>query len=77
MALNRIERAWNADATSAYYLDLINYRDISNKVSELFNVEHQSPQVLVIDNGSCVYHDSHMAISFGSLEDHLKPSSVN
>jgi bacillithiol system protein YtxJ len=27
-----------------------------------FEIEHQSPQVLVIKNGTCVYHATHQAI---------------
>ena len=33
-----------------YYLDLLNYRDISNEVGLSFNVQHQSPQLLIIRN---------------------------
>ncbi len=46
------------------YLDLLKYRDISNKIAEKFEVEHQSPQILVINkNGNCIYHCSHTSIS--------------
>ena len=31
-----------------YYLDLLNYRDVSNEVGYKFQVMHQSPQMLVI-----------------------------
>ncbi|OMP29763.1 bacillithiol system redox-active protein YtxJ [Mangrovimonas sp. DI 80] len=45
-----------------YYLDLLNYRDVSNVIASMFQVMHQSPQLLVIKNGVVVAHASHGAI---------------
>ena len=45
-----------------YFLDLIKYRAISNKIADEFKVHHESPQVLLIRNGECVYEESHMGI---------------
>lgn len=52
-----------------YYLDLLNYRDVSNEVGYKFQVMHQSPQLLVIQNGITVAHASHSAINTIQLED--------
>jgi bacillithiol system protein YtxJ len=71
MALNRLERSWDDKEMSevkAYYLDLISNRDISNAVAEKFSIMHQSPQILLIKNGACIYDDSHMGISYQSLK---------
>jgi bacillithiol system protein YtxJ len=46
-----------------YYLDLLNYRDISNEIASKFQVMHESPQLLVIKNGVVVAYDSHGAIN--------------
>lgn len=46
-----------------YYLDLLNFRDVSNEVGFKFQVMHQSPQILVIKNGVVVAHKSHGAIN--------------
>ncbi len=46
-----------------YYLDLLNYRDISNEVGYKFQVMHESPQLLVIKSGVAVKHASHGAIN--------------
>lgn len=54
-----------------YYLDLLNYRAISNALSEAFDVEHQSPQLLVIKNESAVFHASHQDITAINLEKYL------
>jgi bacillithiol system protein YtxJ len=50
-----------------YYLDLLNYRPISNKIAETFQVRHESPQILVIRNGECIYDESHLGISMDDI----------
>lgn len=68
MALNRLERAWDdSNGVVPYYLDLIQYRPISNAIADKFNVEHQSPQVIVLDKGEVVYTASHMGISYSDI----------
>ncbi|MCX6181461.1 MAG: bacillithiol system redox-active protein YtxJ [Bacteroidetes bacterium] len=42
-----------------YFLDLIAYRSISNDIALRFHVEHESPQILLIKDGKCVFHASH------------------
>ena len=46
-----------------YYLDLLDFRDVSNEVGYKFQVVHQSPQLLVIKNGVVVAHESHGALN--------------
>ena len=62
MAKSRLERSQPPGTIDFYYLDLISYRNISNRLSELFKVVHESPQVLLIKNGECVYEESHSGI---------------
>ena len=52
-----------------YYLDLIAYRSLSNKVAEQFDVHHESPQILIIRNGNCVYDESHLGISVREITE--------
>ncbi|UKM64391.1 bacillithiol system redox-active protein YtxJ [Flavobacteriaceae bacterium GSB9] len=54
-----------------YYLDLISYRDISNDIANKFQVRHESPQLLVIKNGTVTVHDSHGAINNIDLSQHI------
>jgi bacillithiol system protein YtxJ len=69
MALNRMERNWkDAVGIKPYYLDLLANRPISGKIAQEFGVGHESPQVLLIRNGACVYDASHMGISFDGLK---------
>ena len=46
-----------------YFLDLIKYRDLSGQVAGVFQVHHESPQVLLIKDGECILDQSHGAIS--------------
>lgn len=55
------------DVIDAYYLDLIAYRNISNEIAEVFAVEHQSPQILLIKDGVAVYAASHESIDANVL----------
>ncbi len=54
-----------------YYLDLLNYRDISNEIAQLFQVYHESPQLLVIKNGIAVANKSHGAINDIDLKKYI------
>ncbi|MBS1773677.1 MAG: bacillithiol system redox-active protein YtxJ [Bacteroidetes bacterium] len=58
----RLERSEQPENIDFYYLDLIRYRDISNRIAEMFDVYHESPQVLLIKNGECIYDESHHGI---------------
>lgn len=55
-----------------YYLDLLSFRSLSNKIAEQFSVYHESPQVLLIKNGECVYDESHMAIQMDDILEEAK-----
>lgn len=46
-----------------YYLDLLQYRKLSNQIASDLRIIHQSPQLLVIENGVCTENSSHQAIS--------------
>jgi bacillithiol system protein YtxJ len=70
MAKSRVEMSWDFsdDQVEAYYLDLIAYRDVSNYISNEFDVPHQSPQALLIENGKCTYDASHLNIRVSDLK---------
>lgn len=69
MVLRQFEAAYDLDLNvDLYFLDLLNYRDVSNEVGYQFQVMHQSPQLLVIRNGVVVAHASHGAINDVDLD---------
>jgi bacillithiol system protein YtxJ len=75
MALDRLERSWQAGLESSvtpYYLDLLNHRDISNEIAGSLDVEHQSPQLILIRDGRCIYSETHHAIRLDEALDALK-----
>lgn len=73
--LNRLERNWDKkemQGITPYFLDLLTYRNISDKIAETFAVQHESPQVLIIRNGKAVYHASHFDIQYEQLKQVIK-----
>ncbi len=69
-ALDRIERSWkksDLNNIKPYYLDLLTFRDISNSIANRYQVEHQSPQILLINNGICVFSRTHLEISYTDI----------
>ena len=69
MVIKQFEKAYDLSENNLdlYYLDLLNYRDVSNEIAIKFEVMHQSPQLLVVKNGVVVAHDSHGAINTMNL----------
>lgn len=73
MAKKKFEFEWDAipEGTAVYFLDLISYREVSNKIAEQFQVHHESPQMLLIKNGECIYETSHGEISAEDLAEQI------
>lgn len=69
MAKSRLERGTAPENIDFYYLDLIKHRNISQKVAEDFDVSHESPQILMIKNGKCIYDESHSGITMNEIID--------
>jgi bacillithiol system protein YtxJ len=61
MVKRRFEKDWEQLPSDLplYYLDLIAFREISNEVANIFFVHHESPQLLLIENGECILDLSH------------------
>lgn len=73
--LDRLERNWKEDEMThvkPYFLDLLSYRQISNRISEEFDVEHESPQILIIKNERSTYHRSHFEIDYTQIKEAVK-----
>jgi len=62
----------DSEKVDFYYLDLLEYRNISNKIAEDLNVVHQSPQVILVKDGKAVWSITHHAISAEALQDALE-----
>lgn len=59
-----------------YFLDLIKFRDISNQVSEIWKIKHESPQVLLIHNHKCIYTSSHNEINVADIVVKVEQLSI-
>ncbi len=72
MVLNRLEREEAPEGIDLYFLDLIANRSVSNAIAEKFSVVHESPQVLLIKDGECLYEESHNGINMQEIRSQLQ-----
>ena len=70
MAKKSVERFWDLDI-DAYYLDLIAHRDVSNSIAEQLEVQHQSPQMVLVKDGKAIYNASHGSIDVDAMGELL------
>jgi bacillithiol system protein YtxJ len=77
MAKRKFEFEWDAlpADTSLYFLDLIKNRNISNAIADIFKVHHESPQLLLVKDGECIYETSHSEISAEEAAEQMAVSS--
>jgi bacillithiol system protein YtxJ len=72
VALQRLDNtAEPSTKASYYYLDLLKFRNISNKIAEVFQIHHESPQVLLITKGECSYEETHLGIDADELQHQI------
>tara|TARA_B110000003_G_scaffold53347_1_gene53128 strand:- start:81656 stop:82042 length:387 start_codon:yes stop_codon:yes gene_type:complete len=73
IVLKRFEKLFDEDIINVkvYYLDLLNYRNVSNEVANIFQVIHQSPQLLIVRNQSVVLNVSHYDITTVNIKKYL------
>lgn len=69
VALQRLQKVSQPADIDFYFLDLLANRSLSNRIAEIFKVHHESPQVLLIRNGDCVFEESHLGISMNEIVD--------
>jgi bacillithiol system protein YtxJ len=76
VAKSRLEKGTTPAHIDFHYLDLLSFRSLSAAISEQFGVYHESPQVLLISNGECVYDESHMGINMRDIVDEAEKFMV-
>src|SRR5690606_10350953 len=59
------------EKVKCYYLDILNYRGVSNEIADRFKVTHESPQLLVLKSGRVIDYKSHGNIDAKSIEKYL------
>ena len=71
-----------ADTPVDYFLvDVLNDRPLSQALAKATGVRHESPQVLLLKNGMCVWTTSHISINAQALQRQIskflvKPSGA-
>ena len=71
MVKDRLERKPQPNDITFHFLDLIANRNLSNRIAKEFGVPHESPQILLIRHGRCLYDESHTSIRMDEIEAHL------
>jgi bacillithiol system protein YtxJ len=68
MVLKQFENEFDLqDKVIPYYLDLLEFRNVSNEIAIRFRVTHQSPQIILVKDGKAVYNASHESIDICKL----------
>lgn len=77
MAKFQLESGWDIpdDTLAFYYLDLLAHRSISNQIAEQWKVVHQSPQLILLQDGEVVFDTSHHGVHLSGLKQALKKRS--
>lgn len=69
MAKFRLEGSWDfaEDEVYSFFIDVITDRSISQLIAQTFGIHHESPQLLLIKDGQCIHHSSHLDITVREL----------
>lgn len=70
MVLNRFESStlFQNKLLTCWFLDLIAHRELSNLIAAQTNIQHESPQCIVISKGTVIYAESHGAIAANTIQ---------
>ena len=74
-SLDRLERNWkegDIPEVKLYFLDLLSYRQISDRISDEFGVYHESPQVMIIKDEKATFDRSHFDIDYQEILKAIK-----
>lgn len=67
---DKLEEEWSATNHSAlfYYLDILEYRALSDEVEHRWRIAHQSPQLIILSDQEVLFHGSHRSITAKRIE---------
>jgi bacillithiol system protein YtxJ len=66
-----LERSWKEEdfeGINTYFVDVIEHRTISNQIAKIFDVVHESPQLIMVSKGDSVYNASHSEIVYPEIK---------
>jgi bacillithiol system protein YtxJ len=59
-----------------YVIVIQKSREASDELARLVEIEHESPQAIVVRNGRAVWNDSHLAIKSEKLADAVRNEAI-
>ncbi len=62
---------YNPDRFVYMVIDVLENRKLSNEIAEEYKVIHQSPQILLIRDGKCLFNESHNNINFNHVDQNF------
>lgn len=51
-------------------------RPVSNQISDELDVRHETPQVLIVHNGTVVFNTSHTSVTTAAVQDALQAAAA-
>lgn len=72
-AKSRLENSVPPPGVDFYFLDVLTHRPLSQKIAKDLGIRHESPQILLIRNGQCVYDESHQGIRMDRIATQASP----
>jgi bacillithiol system protein YtxJ len=72
VAFQRLQKSETPSYIDFYLVDVVGHRDLSQRIAQKFGVNHESPQVLLIRNGVCIFDESHMGIHMDDIIEQSK-----
>jgi len=54
-------------AVPVYLVDVLDQRPLSQALAARLGIRHESPQAIVLQSGTPVWHDSHFAVTADAL----------
>jgi bacillithiol system protein YtxJ len=71
VAKNRFEKSEPIAEADYHLLDLIANRQVSAAVADQTGVYHESPQIILLVNGTCLFDESHLAIDAEDIKEQI------
>lgn len=61
--VREVQRVAEEDDLTIHQVNVFTQRAISNAIEAHFNVRHESPQLLILEDGALVWHASHRGVT--------------
>jgi len=68
---NRFDRSWNAKNDllfEPFLVDVISQKVISNQIAEILDLVHESPQLIILNEGKILYQAAHLDIEYEEIK---------